>query len=158
MKINKLIENLFKEELTGKSGFYCCVRVKNLDEVSSFLRSRFDIDFETKYYPHATIISSNIVPNGAGFVNEEITATGFKFSILGNSLVILLNSEDLVMRHDLWVAAGCINTYDDYIPHVTIIDNIESPYGLSDKISSLLSKQFSLDFKFGKEVFDDNII
>lgn len=139
----------------GNTGFYCCSYLTNKSKrkLVTFLKA-IKIRPHILYPFHSTIMFSKICPTKIELDETEIICSAFKFDLLGDSLVLLITSNDLNNRHNKWKSFGCKSDYDDYVPHVTIIEDFINIYSTIDQESiliKLLSLKFNIDFNLGKE-------
>lgn len=146
---------------TGQKGLYCCCYPDTGSNcrIIDFLRI-FNLQKDTDYPFHATIMYSEVVPKEIMLNDGQAKATAHRFYLLGDNLVLLLESENLNNRFKKWTELGCVYPFDQYIPHVTVIEKLSEKRNIASSffktyIRKLLTADFSVDITFGGEVISD---
>jgi hypothetical protein len=68
---------------------------------------------------HVTLLYSRKVVN-VELCDSEYVATGVRFDKLGDALVLVLQCQALVDRHEQFMAQGGTHDFDEFILHMTI--------------------------------------
>ena len=115
------------EDIKSK-GFYCSRQLsgKSAQLVLSILDKlgiRHLADFN-KYSFHCSIIGSSLRPFITPLQTNRVSASVKRFKILGNCLVLELSCPKLAIDHNNWKKLGCQPFFSNYIPHITLIENI----------------------------------
>ena len=134
---------------------YCCSYLTNnsLSILENFLR-QLNLSKKSSYDFHVTIMFSKSLPRSIKRNTSNITIRCFHFQILKDNLVLSCYSPLLINRHNKWVDLGCEYTFDEYQPHITIIENCYKEL-TQKQIDDLLQLQFSLDLQIGPEIISN---
>jgi hypothetical protein len=107
---------------------------------------------------HSTIIyAKGNFPNGLELQRGQrfgAKVTGLEFWDGHDNdgyVVLLLDSPDLMARHQFWVSRGLTHSFEDYTPHVTLFDKIEKTADLVAKINSVAKKAIGTTLVFDQE-------
>lgn len=118
---------------TGRSGFYCsCAPVASAVMMLRQLRDAAGLPHIDDDEMHCTTMySPTAAPRsvmGAARDHIQTTATGIAvFGPRHDYLVLTLQRVPaLVARHRQWVAQGCVPTFPDYEPHITLAPKFEA--------------------------------
>ncbi len=136
--IKFLLERRSKE-YTGKRGFYCCMPVKNVDEVKAAfqkcgLKSNVDELHVTIMYSEKdtpTKPTKLHIP----FLNAKVTGYDM-FGPKNDTLVLKLDCPKLNEIHEMYTVLGAVHSYDEYHPHMTVIEGVE----LTDEVKAKIEK------------------
>jgi len=143
-------------EYTGKNGFYCCsyLTKDSIETLNKFLHEN-ELKKQTPYEFHTTIMFSEVCPNKITRNISNISIHGIEFALLGDNLVMLVSSTLLNKRHQKWLQLGCKYTHDNYIPHITIIEELSKYNFPETKLQHLLSLNFNIPLQIGKEIISN---
>jgi hypothetical protein len=145
------------KKYTGLKGFYCCACLT--DKYRQVLKNMLEFPFElrklTDYDFHSAIMFSDKLPKKLSLERSLITAVGTNFGLLGDNLVMFLESSDLERLHKKWLRLGCIYEYDSYVPHITIIEDLSKKEPRN--LESLLNLKFNINLDFLGESIGDLI-
>lgn len=150
--------------LSGNSGVYVSVALTKASEdlLKNWLQEHVlnDWTFTNEGNLHCTIMYS-LAPAYNWVQQTRVTrARALGFDLFGpdnNTLVVRLWSPELSERNAAWRSYGCVPTYPDYKPHITISFKTEIPDNAKDLIAAYNDKLRSkpLYLEFDPEVAED---
>ena len=70
-------------------------------------------------------------------------------------LVLLLDSLSLKEEHDRLKKLGCIHSFPDYTPHITIMQNVDKPPKMDIKYANLLLRRNPIMIQLGNQIIED---
>jgi hypothetical protein len=70
-------------------------------------------------------------------------------------LVVVLQSPSLVHLHKKWKSLGAVHSFDDYTPHVTLLDKFKMTKELQKRIDELSTKEKGTILSFTNEQLEN---
>lgn len=149
--------SLIEAKYKPNDGLYAKVHPTNnsLVRLLSFLRS-CGLRRSILLHPneiHCTIMHSKSPPSQLPVLNrEKVYDTRVKHFTAWDGhndtgyLVAELDSPALHRLHNAWRARGCVPSFDDYKPHITLIEGSLASLGLARKLNSRYKGDLQLQF------------
>jgi hypothetical protein len=139
-------------DYTGQNGFYCCRFLAERSKIllTNYLKS-IDLEPALEYPLHCTVMFSESVPGKLSLDSNPVFVETESFKLLGKSLVVTLKSKILEKHFNKWLSLGCVHSFEDYIPHITVVDNVEDSNLAGKEIEDLLRTSVNLSLFLDKE-------
>ena len=136
--------------------FYCCRYLDDNSKIvlKQFLKKIGIIENNTGFEYHCTVMFSKEKFPSSTKINQEKAEILLKdFDLFGDYLVIKVESSKLKEDFQKWINLGCLYSYDDYKPHISILKDYKNI--LSKKqLEKVINLKFSGKLCLGQEFTD----
>ena len=157
-------------QYSGKAGLYCSVvPVKGFSQLLKILNTRMseeNIDLEPVEEMHCTVMYSRDVAPHSIRVMQLLDAPPYSYKAWSDCLdfwpghddagylVLKLKSNDLALRNEDYKDIGCIHSFPDYTPHITLAKGFgQKPQCFNELNKMLANLKFPIVFN-GENVED----